>query len=56
MLNQSQLAELRANGKKISDLMALEVGNLGENMLARKGVLLKPADGQMMSAYVHFTG
>ncbi|ESO06593.1 hypothetical protein HELRODRAFT_123857, partial [Helobdella robusta] len=46
------------NEKTVSDLTALEVGNLGENILVRRGVVMRPDKqlGQYLSYYIHTTG
>lgn len=46
---------MTAEGKSLADLVALEVGNIGENMLLRRAVHLK-GNASYLAAYVHASG
>ena len=43
------------DGKSLSDLVALEIGNIGENMALRRAVHLK-GENSSLSSYVHASG
>ena len=56
-LNQENMAALQApHGKTLADLVAMEVGNIGENMAVRRGVFLQVPEGQQIGSYVHTAG
>lgn len=44
------------DGKSLSDLLALEIGNIGENMQLRRAVFLKVDEPLMLGSYVHSAG
>jgi len=52
-LDQSSLNKLECDGQTLADLVALEVGNIGENMKARRGVFLNVTDEFHLGSYVH---
>ena len=57
LLDRLELGAVKnTNNQSLSDMMALTVGNLGENMLLQRGVCLKAADGAHIGVYVHKTG
>ena len=48
---------LTCDGKALVDLVALEIGNLGENMLLRRAVYLAAIDEHtQLGCYVHSAG
>jgi len=40
-------------GQNLKDLVALGIGNLGENMILRRSVLLRATEGEQFATYVH---
>lgn len=57
MFNKSSVGELiLESGEKLSDLVALEVGSIGENMAVRRAIYLAAAEGAHIGSYVHSTG
>ena len=44
------------DGQTIADLVALEVGQLGENMAVRRALYMQAEPGQHVGTYVHATG
>lgn len=44
-----------SNGKSLADVVALQVGNIGENMALRRAVHLKGGNSSIAS-YVHTSG
>jgi len=66
VLNSSEFSSLKVEGHpaegagacSVKDLTALEIGNIGENILVRRGVYMKcGCDGrEMLASYVHATG
>jgi len=51
--DREAFGSLQQDGQSLSDLVALEVGNIGENMRARRGVYLQVAEGKQIGSYVH---
>ncbi|XP_067687790.1 elongation factor Ts, mitochondrial-like [Haliotis asinina] len=45
-----------AGGKTLADMVALEVGSVGENMSLRRAVHLRAAENNFLSSYVHVSG
>ncbi|XP_046542937.1 elongation factor Ts, mitochondrial-like [Haliotis rubra] len=43
-------------GKTLADMVALEVGSVGENMSLRRAVHLRAAENNFLSSYVHVSG
>jgi len=41
------------SGQTLKDLVALGIGNLGENMVLRRSVLMRAAEGERFATYVH---
>ena len=57
LLDPVAIGSLRADGKSIADMTALEVGNVGENIAVRRAVYLSAAGAnQHLASYVHSTG
>jgi elongation factor Ts len=57
VMDSRTIASLIVNDKSIGDLTALEVGNIGENLAARRAVYLRAVSGQqLVASYVHSTG
>ena len=44
------------DGKSLSDLVALEIGNIGENMQLRRAVFVKVDEPLLLGSYVHSAG
>jgi len=50
-LDQNSFNSLKSDGQTLADLVALEVGNIGENMRARRGMFISVDDH--LGSYVH---
>lgn len=44
---------IKFKDQSLVDLVALEVGNIGENIRAKRGMFLQVADGKHLGSYVH---
>ena len=56
-LDRDALKKIIADdGKTLNDLLALEIGNIGENMLLRRAVFVKVDDPLVLGSYVHSAG
>jgi len=56
-IDQQTVGSLVVNDKSITDITALEVGNVGENIAVRRATYLRAAgDKQLIASYVHSTG
>ncbi|XP_076458445.1 elongation factor Ts, mitochondrial-like [Babylonia areolata] len=55
LMDKSVGAVVTGDGKSLADRVALEVGNIGENMALRRAVHLKGGQSKL-SAYVHASG
>ena len=44
------------SGKSLADLVALEVGNIGENLAIRRAAYFSACDGKNVGMYVHPAG
>ena len=44
------------DGKTLADLLALEIGNIGENMQLRRAVFVKVDEPLQLGSYVHSAG
>lgn len=56
-LKKAELDQLRgADNKTLADLLALSVGDLGENMAIRRAVVMQATEGLQLGTYVHSTG
>ena len=56
-LSKKDLDQLKGpEDKTLGDLLALSVGDLGENMAIRRAIVMKAADGNLLGTYVHSTG
>ncbi|XP_062617967.1 elongation factor Ts-like [Saccostrea cucullata] len=53
LLKQDELNSLPSEDKKLSDIVALEVGAIGENMRLRRAVFFPNSEGQYVNSYVH---
>jgi len=42
-----------AQGRTLADLVALEIGQIGENMLVKRGCVVEAAEGQTIGMYSH---
>lgn len=47
---------LNDNGKTLSDYVALQIGNLGENIALRRAAFFKKEPSTIMSTFVHAAG
>ncbi|XP_074658122.1 elongation factor Ts, mitochondrial-like [Tubulanus polymorphus] len=55
--DKSRIASLPCDGAEtVSDAIALVIGNIGENMAPRRGVVMRAADGFELASYVHSAG
>ncbi|XP_061183930.1 elongation factor Ts-like [Saccostrea echinata] len=52
-LQQEEVNSLPSENRKLSDIVALEVGAIGENMKLRRAVFLPSSEGQYVNSYVH---
>ncbi|KAL5005652.1 hypothetical protein ScPMuIL_016810 [Solemya velum] len=56
-LSTSDLAGLAtSDGKTLGDLVALEVGSIGENMLLRRAVCFTGSEDSLLATYIHSSG
>lgn len=56
-LNKVEVGSLmNEENKTLSDLVALEIGNIGENMAVRRACYMQVADGNTLGTYVHPAG
>ncbi|XP_048238030.1 elongation factor Ts, mitochondrial-like isoform X2 [Haliotis rufescens] len=56
-MDGTALRDLQAGeGQTLADLVALEVGSVGENMSLRRAVHLRAADNNFLSSFVHVSG
>ncbi|XP_064598400.1 elongation factor Ts, mitochondrial-like [Liolophura sinensis] len=56
-LNTDALATVPAgNGKTLADIVAMEVGNIGENIATRRAVCLTTGNDIQLGCYVHLAG
>ena len=54
MWDREGLSQLPADsGKKISDLIALNIGTIGENMAVRRGVFFRVPSSALVGCYAH---
>ena len=56
MYNTEEVNKLTDGGKSLADLVALEVGNIGENMQLQRGAVVKTADEMHLGSYIHTVG
>ena len=54
--NKQQVNALEKDGKSLADLVALEVGSIGENMSLRRGLYIAAAEGNTLASYLHSSG
>jgi len=50
---QLQAMPAADEGQTLKDVVALGIGNLGENMVLRRSVMLRAAEGERFATYVH---
>ncbi|XP_071101157.1 elongation factor Ts, mitochondrial-like [Haliotis cracherodii] len=56
-MDGTALRDLQAGeGQTLADVVALEVGSVGENMSLRRAVHLRAAENNFLSSYVHVSG
>ena len=55
--NKEEVNQLQwDSGKSLADLVALEVGNIGENLAIRRAAYFSACDGKSVGMYVHPAG
>ena len=55
--NKEEVNQLQwDSGKSLADLVALEVGNIGENLAIRRAAYFSACDGKTVGMYVHPAG
>ena len=56
-IDQQTVGSLIVNDKSLTDITALEIGNVGENIAVRRALYLRAANEmQLVASYVHSTG
>jgi translation elongation factor EF-Ts len=50
------VTDTELKGASLPDYIALEIGNVGENMQLRRAIYLNVADSMMLGSYVHSAG
>ncbi|XP_064646522.1 elongation factor Ts, mitochondrial-like isoform X2 [Lineus longissimus] len=53
---RDEFNKLSSSNKTISDMVAMEVGSLGENMAAKRGVVIRAGENFKVGHYVHAIG
>ena len=56
LLSQDAVNNLQYDDRKLSDLVALEVGTIGENMRLRRAIFFPELEGQYLNSFVHNSG
>lgn len=54
--DREKLGAVALDGSTVADATALVLGNIGENMLARRAVFLKAEGMEHISYYIHAAG
>lgn len=55
--DKESLRQLAADdGRSLADIVAMEVGSIGENMAIRRAVFLRSQPSGLIGIYVHSTG
>lgn len=53
LLTKADVNDLMYHNKSLADWVALEIGNLGENMALRRGASLQADEGGHVGYYIH---
>ena len=53
LLNKEDVNDLKYQNSSVADIVALEVGSLGENIAVRRAASLRADDGGYLGYYVH---
>ena len=53
VLLKSDIHRIKSNDQTVADMVAMEIGNLGENMQLRRALYYKGTDDLQLSSYVH---